>query len=203
MFSNLCQMKRFTRKLDIEKQQMLSPDGELIPIVGRSLGRLKNNPVFYLIHLNGAHYTYRLRYPPEFDVFNSSDEPRTISETYRTKVSPQQFQTRAEYDKAIPYVDFVADSIIKMFENKEVIVLFTSDHSEDVYDNPKRLTGDHGDSLKTDSTVKIPFVIWASHSFNGKHALDYYYRFSFPQFTSNRCDIMIVHIQKSLVYFLR
>lgn len=70
------------------------------------------------------------------------------------------------------YNDFVVDSIISMFSNRNAIVMYFSDHGEEVYNY--RLQQGRTD-LKTDDTrairyqLDIPFLIYVSPLYASRH----------------------------------
>lgn len=130
-------------------------DETLLPLLEESLksGYAKN---FYVIHLMGTHTYYHKRYPNEFDVFSASDEKG---------LSLLKGKTRASYDNAVLYNDYIIDEIIKLFEDKNAIVFYISDHGEDVYDdNPDKPVRAEG--LISRSLLEVPFIIWVSQEFS-------------------------------------
>lgn len=106
--------------------QSRTKDGELLPLIDDQLmmARDKN---FLVVHLEGTHEEYRLRYPPEFSKFTSKDEVAEREEWKKIK---------AEYDNAVLYNDndYVLNEIIERFEDKDAVVIFVSDHDNEVYD---------------------------------------------------------------------
>lgn len=162
IYADLCSEKHFTMKVNIKKYNALPKDEVLLPLLDRSLHSAPKHS-FIVLHLHGAHYQYRYRYPEEFGIYSAADE-LSLVDCYNAKLTQAQLQNRAEYDNALVYVDSVADRIIKRFEDKKAVVMFTSDHGEDVYDTPENLRADHGDYLKTSRTAEIPFVVWLSRS---------------------------------------
>ncbi len=113
-------------------------------------------PLFTIIHLMGSHATYYNRYPREFDRFGAGDVRASRGR-----------QAIAEYANSILYTDFVLGEIIKRFANSDSVVIYFSDHAEDVYDTgdkPLRL-----DANPTRFMVEIPFMVYASDEFIAKH----------------------------------
>ncbi len=139
--------------------EMANYDGKLLPILEKSL-QTSQDKNFYVLHLMGAHGKYLLRYPKEFGKFSYQDEKDTGK-----KFSNEQRQTRAEYDNAVLYNDFVVDEIIRRFEDKDAIVIYISDHGEDVYDELDFA----GHSFDTRHGCEIPMIMWASRQFRTSH----------------------------------
>lgn len=113
-----------------------------------------------IIHLIGQHFDYALRYPKSEATFSINDySDRGISKGEKKVVM--------HYDNATHYNDKVLDSIINVYKQDDVIILFVSDHGEEVYDDMKI----HG-RLFQEPTAKqakyefeIPMWIWCSVSY--------------------------------------
>ena len=104
----------------------------------------------------GNHIHYFNRYPKEFEHFQASDIRSTKGK-----------QTLAQNANAILYTDFVLNEVIKRFANSDSIVIYLSDHADDVFD-----TGDK--PLRTDNKItrfmiEIPFIVYVSDEFRAKH----------------------------------
>ena len=112
---------------------------------------------FYVIHLMGTHMSYRCRYPAEFDRFQYYDEGGFDG------INDAQRKIRAEYDNAVLYNDFIVDEIIKRFEAKNAIVIYTSDHGEEVYE--ERDFFGHEEDQGSCSMIEIPMLVWLSQEF--------------------------------------
>ena len=154
VLNTFCDITRFTQSF-MDGIFDAFYDEALLPFIEEALnsGYPKN---FYVIHLMGTHTYYHKRYPNEFDVFSASDEKG---------LSLLKGKTRAQYDNAVLYNDYVVDEIIKCFEDKNAIVIYISDHGEDVYDDtedkPVRAEG-----LINRSLLEVPFIIWVSQEFS-------------------------------------
>jgi len=123
-----------------------------------------------IIHLMGQHFDAAQRYPESFDLFKSSDIKRPdLNEKEKKKV--------AEYDNATLYNDYVVYSIIDAFKDKDAVVVYISDHGEQIYDSKKhyygRSFGSCRDKETIDNVYSIPFMIWCSNSFIGNHKKEF------------------------------
>ena len=107
----------------------------------------------------GTHLPYNLRYPSEFESFTANDEP--AKEEYQRKY-------QAEYDNAIRYNDFIVNEIIKRFEDKDAIIIYISDHGEDVYEDGKSI--DHQPQGGDELQIEIPMLVWMSQEFRNKRS---------------------------------
>ena len=131
-------------------------DGDILPALDAIISESDIEKLFYVIHLLGTHADYALRYPSEYSKFTASDEDGKGIDG----LTEAQKKIRAEYDNAVLYNDFIVDEIIKRFEDKNAIVIYISDHGEEVYDTRKF----HGHSERNSSRfmLEIPMMIWTS-----------------------------------------
>ncbi|MBQ3336156.1 MAG: sulfatase-like hydrolase/transferase [Selenomonadaceae bacterium] len=133
--------------------------GVLLPVLDEFLAAASAEKNFYVIHLYGAHEAFRARYPAEFEKFSADDEDKP-EESWR--------QITAEYDNAVLYNDFIVDEIIRRFENKNAVLIYISDHGEEVYEGRNFF----GHSLEEQGNVhmiEIPALVWASNSFRERY----------------------------------
>lgn len=113
---------------------------------------------FIGVHLKGSNTRYYNRYPEKFNRFSATDVLRTIP---RPWLDGTKAQTVAEYDNSILYTDYVVDKIIDKARrsDKPSLVLYFSDHGENVYFNR--------DFCGRDSLfVEVPFYIYANNAFH-------------------------------------
>lgn len=153
-FSARCDEKFFIESEDkIAKQRQV--DGVLLPVLDEFLDASNFEKNFCLIHLYGTHEPFKERYPAEFEKFYADDENKS-EELWR--------QITAEYDNAVLYNDFMVDEIIQRFEDKNAVLIYISDHGEEVYDGHDFF----GHSVEEDGNVhmiEIPALVWASKEF--------------------------------------
>ncbi|MBR3051472.1 MAG: sulfatase-like hydrolase/transferase, partial [Selenomonadaceae bacterium] len=70
----------------------------------------------------------------------------------------------AEYDNAVLYNDFIVDEIIRRFENKNAVLIYISDHGEEVYEG-RDFAWHSVEEEGNVHMIEIPALIWASKSF--------------------------------------
>lgn len=128
-------------------------DSRILPILDDSIGNM-NKKNFYILHLMGTHFNYRSRYPEEYNHFSIEDESADDDEIKKI---------RAEYDNAVLYDDFIVNEIIKRFEDKNTIIIFISDHGDDVADEEKNNAGHR--TKGNFRMMEIPMIIWTSAQF--------------------------------------
>lgn len=143
-------------------------DEEVLPLLDDALagdGRTDAEPQsdFIVVHLMGAHEDFKRRYPASFARFTAADETGGVRDDAAAS------QIRAEYDNAVLYDDYIVDAIIRRVEDQDALVIFLSDHGEEVND-VRDLVG-HGDESSSWQR-DIPMVIWTSAKFRANHPED-------------------------------
>ena len=152
IYADLCNERHFTVPRD-SKSFVAQTDEAVLPLLDMVLSEREYPKNFYVIHLMGTHDLYNRRYSKEYDEFQEKDE---------SGKNEEQKKVRAEYDNAVLYNDFIVDSIIKRFEEKNAIVIYISDHGEDVYDDWSSM----GHTLEgSHQQMEIPMLVWMSESF--------------------------------------
>lgn len=135
-------------------------DEILFPIPDETL-KTPHDKNFYVIHLYGTHEVFKNRYTEEFAKFTTADE---------NKPTEQGNQITAEYDNSVLYNDFVVDEIIKRFEDKDALIIYISDHGEEVFDNEREFAGHSLEDKGNRSMIEIPCIVWASETFRANNS---------------------------------
>lgn len=157
LYSYHCDVKRFVEEFKEDFSQGNTHDEELMPLLDEAM-KTEADKNFYMIQLMGCHVHYHKRYPHEkFSKFTYRDEGGFDG------ISDHMKTIRANYDNAVLYNDFVVDGIIRRFENENAIVIYVSDHGEEVYD-VKNFYG-HGGEVPSRLMIEVPFMIWTSPKF--------------------------------------
>ena len=116
-----------------------------------------------LFHLMGQHVAAIQRFPQEkFTCFTTDSIKRDAS--YLGDTERKQI---ADYDNATLYNDYVMNEIFDTFRDSNTILIYFSDHGEEVHDYRKLCGRDHG--LLTPMSAKyqyeIPFMVWCSDTY--------------------------------------
>lgn len=132
-------------------------DEAILPILDKVVE--KDNALFLALHLMGSHVGYSNRYPKAFERFS----PHDITHAQQSRAKADL----AQYANSILYTDFIIGEIIKRFADKDSIVIYISDHANDVWD-----TGEG--SLRLDNKItrfmlEVPFVVFVSDEFKTRH----------------------------------
>lgn len=116
----------------------------------------------YIIHLSGHHFDYYQRYPESFAKYTIND--------YNSSHTNDQKKTIAAYDNACLYNDYVVDRIIRKFEKDNAVVVYFSDHGEEVFDL-NNFCGHMTSRNSPDPSyqLRVPLWVWLSESFRNQH----------------------------------
>ena len=159
LYSKSCDVSKFTVIRDTMDD--INTDGfysdEALLLFDDSLSK-DYEKSFFVLHMLGTHGKYAQRYPKEFSKFSVEDEIGANEEIKKT---------RAEYDNAVLFNDYIVNEIIKRLENKNAIVIYISDHGDDVYDE-KDFAG-HEEANGSRYMIEIPMIIWTSKQFKSTY----------------------------------
>lgn len=138
-------------------------DAELINDFYKST-TIKGKDNLLIFHLMGQHTMPEKRYPrndKRFEIFKKDSISRTdLDDRKKTLV--------AQYDNSTVYNDWVVANIIKHHTNENAVIIYFSDHGEEIYDFRDHY-GRTQETRKTPNLLKyqyeIPFMIWCSNKF--------------------------------------
>lgn len=123
---------------------------------------------FIVVHLLGAHISYKYRYPPEFNVFTDrAGLPAWATDTHVQMIN--------EYDNAILYNDHVVSEIVGLLSgmHSNALMLYFADHGEDVYDWPPHDFIGRNEAKPTPPMYAIPFMLWFSDEWKRRDPRDF------------------------------
>nr|WP_240328673.1 phosphoethanolamine transferase [Helicobacter suis] len=115
---------------------------------------------FILFHLIGSHAGYKYRFPKTYSKFVPTDIPYQNLHVQNN----QDKQIVADYVNSLYYTDSVLQEIFKLFENKDALIVYLSDHAQDIFESGS--TYGHKCSAYG---VEIPFMIYVTDVFRQKH----------------------------------
>ena len=119
-----------------------------------------------IFHLQGQHVGYEERYPESETVFTKEDYQ------HRTDLNEKQKEIVAQYDNATLYNDKVIASIIDIFRNEDAIIIYLSDHSDEVCDYRDHFGRSHEPIITKGRAMhqyEVPFMIWVSDKYKEAH----------------------------------
>ena len=135
-------------------------DGDMI----RDISFFKDSLALYVLHLAGHHVRYDKRYPQSFAKFKTSDYGGSHSDAQKKEI--------AAYDNACLYNDYIINEVIRKFEDDNAVMIYFSDHGEEVYDI--RGYRGHGTAKYTPDIryqLRVPFWIWLSDKYKEEYPL--------------------------------
>lgn len=133
-------------------------DTELLTPV-REYAHSNDSARFVFIHLMGSHPLFDAHYPESFSRFDPSD--------YDGFATERQSELIPAYDNSIAYTDSVISEIIPMFDDREALIIYLSDHGLDLFKSSKNLCG-HGqlsNAVSYGAAIRIPLVFYATPKF--------------------------------------
>lgn len=122
-----------------------------------------------VFHLMGQHTRFEQRYPADdvrFSHFTADSIRR--SEPWMTDAKRTEI---ARYDNATLYNDYVIEQICQLYADKNTVMVYLSDHGEEVYDyrdNIGRSLGGHLPDMLS-YQYGVPLVVWCSDRYRERH----------------------------------
>lgn len=112
-----------------------------------------------IYHLMGSHPDFDKRYPKTFCRFSEKDYPDHWPAFKRKHMS--------FYDNSVAYNDSVVAAIMRIYQEKDAIVVYFSDHSLDIYQSSDDYCG-HAHAHPEFGEM-IPFVVYMTDKFRSLH----------------------------------
>lgn len=141
-----------------------SLDERMLPHLERILARPEPRKLV-VVHMQGAHLRYDLRYPQAYDRFTHTDDG--VDEALRHAGRPFWIRkARDEYDNAMLYGDHVISSILDAAQKASraaaapTSVLYVSDHGQEV----GHYRDFAGHSSTDPSGFQVPLVVWTNRA---------------------------------------
>lgn len=142
-------------------------DGEMLCELDSLPEQFKSaSPHLVIVHLIGQHMDARLRVPESWWHWKASDYARE-------DLTEKERQVLADYDNATRYNDNVFNRVCKRFSSEDVVVVYLSDHGDEVYDPELKMYGRN--HMQSPSSVvlrneyEISFVVWTSARCRQRH----------------------------------
>lgn len=130
----------------------------------------QNGRVFTIIHLYGQHIPVEGRYPKNYKKI-SADVIK------RKDLTEEQREEVACYDNATRYHDEQLARIFEMFKKDDAVIVYLSDHGDQVYDDYRYLRGrdleDDFSPAEIQCLFEIPMMVWCSDKFKTIHSEEY------------------------------
>lgn len=127
-----------------------------------------SKPQLTIFHLMGQHVSYRIRCPNSMKQWKADDYPND------TDLDRKKLTVLADYDNAVWYNDSIVNQIVERFNKQDVIIIYLSDHGEEVFDKgARRFFGRMHNAKITkrlaDEEFRIPMWIYCSPQYSKNH----------------------------------
>lgn len=159
--SNALEAETVIAKLEI--QNILGTrdlyDSHLLPFIDTELDGAGDNNQFMVVHLLGSHWNFRNRYPKDFPGLLKPD---------CNGENCSDIETKNSYFNSILFSDSVLDSIIKKLENKNAIVIYSSDHGISLGENGTIGNAATGSNIP-EAQINIAMFAWMSDKYLAQH----------------------------------
>lgn len=144
-------------------------DGQLIDDY-RNKSTLSASRRLILFHLLGQHIGFQYRYPKAYTHF-TADSIRFRKESWLTDEMREDI---VHYDNATRYNDDVMKQIISLYNQENTVVIYLSDHGEEVFDYRDNLGRDDWSMGSDPKQVlrwqyMVPFIVWCSDKYAATH----------------------------------
>ncbi len=138
-----------------------SLDERMLPPLERILARPEPKKLV-VVHMQGAHLRYDLRYPQAFDRFTRTEDG--VDAALRQAGRPFWIvKARDQYDNAMLYGDHVIASILDLAQRqgqRPTSLLYVSDHGQEVGHNRDFA----GHSATDASGYQVPLLVWSNRA---------------------------------------
>ena len=129
-------------------------DEKLLDLLDERLKRLRpNEKLLVVLHCYGSHFDYVDRYPASIADGSDTNYPEAAKSYRRQLVNA--------YDNTVRYCDYILASVISRLQNRNAVMLYTSDHGEDIYDDSRNRFL-HASPIPTFYHLHVPLIAWSS-----------------------------------------
>lgn len=141
-----------------------SSDEVIVPVFDKLLESETSKKIFIVVHSLGSHFRYNLRYPSSFEKYKP-----TIGKGFElSSLNPSnRDHLLNSYDNSILFTDYFITKLISALNSnpkRAGVLVYTSDHGENLFDDNNRTFG-HGGTVLTRYEKEIPLFIWYSSSY--------------------------------------
>ncbi len=150
-------------------------DNELITDFEKNEKQKFGSHNLVIFHLFGQHVPASKQYPHDkgHQVYSFNDIP--YSHPFLTDISRQEI---VDYDNATRYNDEVIKHIIDIFKDDNTILIYFSDHGEEMYDyrdycGRTMLEGEEVTPMLRKYQIEVPFIVWASDKWQKQNQEDW------------------------------
>ena len=143
----------------IHRPEKVVYDGDMLPTIMHRIDNVQGNH-FMVIHLLGSHWKFGNHVPPEF--IGEGQQLNWCNHPLPGQCSHEQLKT--EYEASITYTDKVIEQILSYIQDRNSVVLYSSDHGillgEDGY-----IGNAHRSDAVVDYQFNIAMFMWGAPKF--------------------------------------
>ena len=152
-------------------EQSFPYDGELVDdfITSHVMENSQSAKKLHVFHFMGQHVMAVLRYPQDAAHNHFTKDSVLMKAAYIDDAAREQI---AQYDNATLYHDEVIGRLLELFRNQNAVLVYFSDHGEEVYDyrySLGRSHSEHKSAAYLKSQNDIPFMVWCSDKYMQTH----------------------------------
>lgn len=150
---------------DVEWHQGLRQDSDLLPLLASCLKQCGERQ-FIVLHMYGSHFPYDARYTRRDQVFNPIFRDAglpTAAPRFRQELINSYDNTLLAADRFLAGVIAQADAA-----GKPAVVLYTSDHGENLYDDERQFFM-HIGPQPTRADTMVPLLLWGNQAYRAGH----------------------------------
>lgn len=154
---------------DETNDRVFDYDGQLIDYY-RHQKHIASTHKLTIFHLVGQHFQAKNRYPQTNSRFCRFTAD-SLSWRHESWLTHRKRQEIAHYDNATLYNDYVLQQIISLDSNNPTVVVYLSDHGEEVYDY-RNSTGRFNSSDLTNMLAYqncVPLMVWCNDQYLNQH----------------------------------
>lgn len=143
-------------------------DGELVESYKSDSSKPSGAHNLILFHLQGQHIDASTRFPHTAEFIKFTVDSIQRNDKYLTLEKKQRI---ADYDNATYYNDYVVNQIIDLYRDTNTLLIYFSDHGDEVYDYRDQFGREFGTFTKEKLKYQfeVPFMIWCSDEYQEKH----------------------------------
>jgi len=156
-FINECDSVKYANKGKLSYNFDRWTDSDLLPYIDEAL-LSKPSKKLLIIHTIGSHWYYNSHYTDDFQKFNPITKSKVVSSN-----TPEQMIN--SYDNTVLYTDAFLHSLITRLKDKNVILMYLSDHGETLGENGLWLHALAGNSNKNPACF-----VWMSDFYKKRNA---------------------------------
>ena len=161
-YSKLCDNSYFVSDYN-NKLEKYHTDEKILPLIEQCIQNDTKKNNFFIVHLQGSHVDYIKRYPVNYSHFCAENY-----DVSHHRLDDKNKKIMAQYDNSVLYNDSIVYSIIQQFKDKDAIVIYLSDHGEELFETDNNFFG-HGVTSNPEIVLDVPFMIHTTSMFKERH----------------------------------